>query len=210
MITELLGYSQTYQWYTGQPLNLGKLEYAQFLKNPCIGFKQANDFLEKYDQIESWQAKFRFGGDLTDWKNPNYDGWKGGSNHCLRYSSDRVERLIFNISGQTRTQEQWEADIKCVLKIIKANYQNLKQLYLQPVIGGINNQSNIRSIINHPVILHAIEHVVEQSEWDILRIGAALTMEEAYFSDIIGHLTDDGAKKAKEFMFKFYDSNNEN
>ena len=47
MLTELIGFSQTYQWYAGQPLNIlenGILGFIQFRFDPIRGLKKSLGF----------------------------------------------------------------------------------------------------------------------------------------------------------------------
>ena len=194
-VTEVLGFSQTYQWYTGQPFEFP-------VSDPT--FKPQQMFLDEYEAFANCQARFGFGGDLTKWKDKTFVGYEGHVVHNLTKGRSEITRLIFNVSGETRTVAEWEANIEDVVEILLRKYPNLQDLYLQPVIGGVNATSNIRAVKNQPQITKAIEAVVARSSTGLLKRGAVVQLQNEDFNDMIGHLTSHGAQKAKALIFKFY------
>ena len=194
-VTEILGFSQTYQWYTGQPFEFP-------ISDPT--FKPQKMFLAEYEASANCQARFGFGGDLTKWKDENFVGYEGHVVHNITRVRSEITRLIFNVSGETRTVAEWESDIEEVVEILLKKYPNLQELYLQPVIGGVDATSNVRAVKNHPYIVEAINAVVARSAPGLLRRGAVVQLPNDDFGDMIGHLTSQGAKESKEFVFKFY------
>lgn len=194
-ITEILGFSQTYQWYTGQP-------FAFPISDPTFGPQKI--FLSKYRPFAGCQARFGFGGDLTKWKDPDFIGYTGHVVHNLQQDRTGITRLIFNISGESRTGEDWQGDIENVIEILLGKYPNLAELYLQPVIGGIDPAANVRCVKNHPHILAAIKTIVNRSPHALLKVGAVIELPSEWFSDTIGHLTIAGAEIAKKLIFEFY------
>jgi len=195
MITELLGFSQTYQWYTGQP-------FVFPITDPT--FAPQKKFLAEYPTFANVQARFGFGGDLSRWKDPDFIGYEGHVVHNIINDRTEITRLIFNVSGESRTIDEWMADIKTVIAFLLNKYPNLKEFYLQPVIGGLDNTSPVRSVKNQPTILEAIETVVKKSS-GIIKVGAVVKLESSGFNDSIGHLTMSGALKSRALIFKFYD-----
>ena len=207
MITELLGFSQSYQWYTGYPVQMpgeGAGGPSQFPPNPAAGFQAIQMLLDRYPPIPNWQARFRFGSDLSMWKDKEFDGWQHSLTHNIQQARTEVDRVVFNISGASRPVPQWQADIEAVTQIIHEYYPNLTQLYLQPVIGGNSVSSEIRAIENHPTIVAVVRAIVAQSPNNPVKVGAIVTLNESDFSDRIGHLTENGAKAAKKQIFDFY------
>ena len=207
--TELLGYSQTYQWYTGQPLNLSDnsiINLIRFAFDPTVGNKMAKKILNSFPLKDNWQARFRFGGDLSGWKDINYDGWQSSASHGVRFNTDEIDRLIFNISGKTRKIDKWINDIQVVVEIILSKYPNLSELYLQPVIGCNQDNNKIRASKNHADILFAINKYIENSNNNKLKLGAVFKVNHDEFSDKVGHLTATGANKAKKYIMDFYDN----
>lgn len=193
--TEILGFSQTYQWYTGQP-------FAFPISDPK--FNPQKMFLSKYYGFPNCQARFGFGGDLTKWKDAIFVGHEGHVVHNIRKDRKEITRLIFNVSGESRTIDEWKSDIENVVEILLKKYPNLQELYLQPVIGGVDDKSNIRAVENHPQIVTAINAVVNNSLPSLLKVGAVVKLKNEDFNDMIGHLTINGAQKSKELIFKFY------
>ncbi|MFA4916442.1 MAG: hypothetical protein WC560_07210 [Syntrophales bacterium] len=194
--TEILGYSQTYQWYAGQPF-----EYPITDRT----FKTEKMFLSAYKGFSNCQARFGIGGSITKWKNENYIGYEGHFVHNITKDRKEVTRLIFNIAGGKRPVDEWKSDIEDVLEVLLKKYPNLQELYLQAVIGGFDDNSNIRAVINHPRIVEAINAVVNNSSHGLLRCGAVVKLKSEGFSDTRGHLTSNAAQKSKELMLKFYD-----
>jgi hypothetical protein len=193
--TEILGFSQTYQWYTGQPF-----EYP--ISEPT--FKPQQSFLDSYRSFDHCQARFGFGGDLTKWKDPSFVGYEGHVTHNIMKERDEITRLIFNVSGEARTVAEWKADIEDVVKILIEKYTHLQELALQPVIGGVDYMSHVRAVQNQPQIVVAIHATVNSSAPGLLSTGAIVKLKNEGFSDMIGHLTISGAEEAKERILKFY------
>lgn len=73
------------------------------------------------------------------------------------------EIFTFNVSGESRTVDEWKSDVENVVGILQKKYPNLQDLYLQPVIGGVDERSNVRAVKNHPQIVEAIIAVVDNS-----------------------------------------------
>lgn len=194
-ITEILGFSQTYQWYTGEAFEFP-------VSDPTFSLQKV--FLSQYQVIPNCQARFGFGGDLTRWKDSNFIGYEGHVVHNIKNDRTEIARLIFNVSGEARTADEWEADIEYVVEILLKKYAHIQELDLQPVIGGIDNSSNMQAVKNQPHILEAIDTVIRKSSAGVLKRGAIIRLENDAFNDMIGHLTIIGAQKARELIFKFY------
>jgi hypothetical protein len=191
--TEILGFSQTYQWYTGEPFKFPTSDPT---------FTPQKVFLSKYNTILNCQV--RFGGDLTRWKDPNFVGYEGHVVHNIRKERQEITRLMFNVSGESRIVYEWTADIESAIDILLKKYPHLQELYLQPVIGGVDHTSNVCAVKNQPDIIAAINTVVKNASTGLLKAGAVVRLENEGFSDMIGHLTVSGAQKARELIFKFY------
>jgi hypothetical protein len=194
-VTEILGFSQTYQWYTGQPFEFPTSDPT---------FKPQRTFLSEYKGYSNCQARFGFGGDLTKWKDPGFVGYEGHVTHNITKDRDEVTRLIFNVSGESRTVDEWKSDIEAVVRRLLEKYPSLHELYLQPVVGGVDDKSTVRAVKNHPQIVEAVKLVVSSSSSALLRVGAIVKLRNEDFSDLIGHLTIHGAQTSQETILKFY------
>jgi hypothetical protein len=194
-LTEILGFSQTYQWYAGQPFPFP-------IADPT--FEPQRQFLAAYPAFANCQARFAFGGDLSRWRAADYMGYEGHVTHALTRERREITRLVFNISGETRPVDEWTADIEAVLKTLRQKYPNLEELYLQPVIGGVDDRSGVRAVKNHPAITEAVSAVVGRSAPGLLKVGAVVKLEAEAFTDLIGHITVPGAMKAREMILRFY------
>ncbi len=198
MKTEILGISQTYQWYLGESFDFPITDFT---------FKKEKDILSTYREIKNCQARFGFGGDLTKWKDFNYEGYESLIKHNILFEKNEIERLIFTVSGETRNLDNWVIDIKSVTEIILSKYPYLNNLYLQPVIGGDDNNSEIRAVKNQPTIVEAIEIVISESNNSILKSGFDCKIQTHFFSDNLGHLTFEGALHVQNILYNFYNFN---
>src|SRR6266487_70884 len=77
--TEVLGFSQTMQWYFGAP------GYPSFVSLAGPG---------------QWQLRWEGGGDVGNWADPNYSGWTSQYlvTGCSQGSAN-PDRVLFNITG---------------------------------------------------------------------------------------------------------------
>ena len=194
--TEVLGFSQSYQWYAGQPIEFPPSDPT---------FKLEKMFLATYKGTSNCQARFGFGGDLTKWKDLSFIGYEGHISHNITKDRNEITRLIFNVSGEPRKVNEWKSDIETVVEILLSKYLSLQELYLQPIIGGVDENSNVRAVKNQPKIVEAIQNVVSDSPLSLLRIGSVVQLGNEDFSDMIGHLTFTGAQKARKLLLSFYD-----
>ena len=109
--SEMLGFSETAQWYDG--------------------------FIAAVPDPGSWQLRWTSGGSVDLWANPNYNGWSGGAltTHCRNGASP--DRVVLNISGDYQTDPNWwAAETSQVISIVHSRYPNVRQIALQPVVGG--------------------------------------------------------------------------
>jgi hypothetical protein len=57
------------------------------------------------------QARFGFGGDLTRWKDANFVGYEGHVVHNITKDRKEITRLIFNVSGESRTVDETKISV---------------------------------------------------------------------------------------------------
>lgn len=109
MITELLGFSQSLQWYTGFPVQLpreGIGVTVQSQLNPATGFLTIQVLLDRFPPILNWQARFRFGRDLSMWKEKEFDGWLHPLTHNVQRVRTEINRFILNLKRVSRSVPQ--------------------------------------------------------------------------------------------------------
>ncbi len=164
--TQVIGFSQTNQWYSA-------------------GFESAVD-------NSRWQLLWNSGASINRWADPNYEGWSRSLVSPCSQGQGSPDRVLLTISGDFQSDpNRWAQQINAVIAVIRDKYPRVRQIILQPVVGGPNNgpcQFNdqvVRASSNHPVIDAAIALVASGS------VAAGLSPEVrtcADYSDAIGHL----------------------
>ncbi|MCI0366446.1 MAG: hypothetical protein L0219_21495, partial [Phycisphaerales bacterium] len=165
--TQVIGFSQTNQWYTA-------------------GFESAVD-------NSRWQLLWNGGASINLWADPNYEGWSRSLVSPCGQGQGSPDRVLLTISGDFQNDPNWWAQqINAVIAVIRSKYPRVRQIILQPVVGGPNNGQClfngqvVRASSNHPVIDAAIALVAGGS------VMAGLSPEVrscADYSDATGHLT---------------------
>lgn len=142
--TQVLGYSQTRQWYLDSP------DFEQVVGN------------------DQWELLWRKGAGLR-WENPSYAGWSDPVvSPCAERSRD-PDRVVLTV-GASRCA----TDVSCIatgirnsVATIRLKYPNVEQFLLQPVVGGPGHSLcytidgvMIRAAYQHPFMDEAIAGVV--------------------------------------------------
>jgi hypothetical protein len=184
--TEVIGFSQTYQWYFG-----GSPSYDQFLSQLPPG---------------STQLRWEGGAAIDSWADPTFTGWTSlGSSACTRNSSN-PDRVVITITAGAFVSDVgwWRQEISAVIANVKSRYSNVRTIFLQPVVGGPgngicyfngNSADPVRASWNHPYIDQAIGGLVG----GVVVAGPSPEVRTcADYADDIGHLTDgtDGGRGA--------------
>jgi hypothetical protein len=175
--TEVLGFSQTGMWY------LDVAEGGGGTFEPLVGNGQ-------------WQLRaYQSAG--VQWQDPNFAGWTAPNalfSPCTVNSSnpDRV-LLTISVPSGLPTLSQWVTDITAEVATIRSKYSNVRQIILQPVVGGPNNTVcylngvPVHASQEHPTIDQAIA-IVAQDAPD-LAVGFSPTVRTcADYADTTGHL----------------------
>lgn len=166
--TELLGFSQTGQWF------------ASFA-------------------APGWQARIQPGASVEKWIDADFGGWDAflRSRHCSR---EEVDRLVFTISGSGRSTADWAMDLEALVPVIVAKYPAVRQIVLQPVVGGPagtecrHNGETVRAYQNHPIIDAAIEQVVAAGGGLVVAGASPEVVQCSQYGDRLGHLTPTGGR----------------
>ena len=187
---EVIGFSQTYQWYFGGPPS-----YDQFLTQM---------------PPRSTQLRWRGGASIDAWADPNFGGWTDGvaSASCASGSAN-PDRIVLTISGEFHSDVAWWHDqIAQAVANARARYSGLRTIYLQPVVGGPNHAAcyvggnQVRATYNEPYISQAITRLVNEGVgvW-----GAnPLVQSCSDYADDIGHLADSGRVSVATSVGAFY------
>jgi hypothetical protein len=188
--TEVLGFSQTNNWFT---------EGGNF--EPTVG--DAN-----------WQESWYSGGSIDLWAgSPNGAPWYAALLSACASGSTAPDRVIVNASGAYNTDPQWWANqMNSVVQYLVSNTANprqwssVRQIVLQSVVGGPNGQQCSttdtqpavqfginRASYNFPYINRGIDLVVANYPGLVVH-GIAPTVDScADYADGVGHLSP-GAK----------------
>jgi hypothetical protein len=175
---EIIGFSQTMQWYFGG---------------------SGNEFRAQMSPGAT-QLRWAGGAAIDSWADPGF--WPGLSNACSSGSA-APDRVVLNISGGHNSDVGWWRDqTRQAVANVRRHHPGLQTVYLQPVVGGPGhgacfiNGVQVRATFNEPFIAQAIDQLVAEG------VGAwganPLAHSCADFADDIGHLTD-AAKGAIAF-----------
>ncbi|HXJ37165.1 MAG TPA: hypothetical protein VMS22_24315 [Candidatus Eisenbacteria bacterium] len=199
--TEILGFSQSLMWHETP-------EFQQHITDA------------------RWQMRFRAGGDVDVWADPNADAWNPPVDaECLgsglvtlctpcAQDSDSPDRVIITITshGYDTDVQMWAQRIRAAVATIRAKHPQVKQIVLQPVVGGPGHAvcpypgapQGVRASFNHPYIDQAIAIVVG----DAPDIAAGYSPEVrtcADYQDDVGHLVPDARGPIGDVIGQFYD-----
>jgi hypothetical protein len=186
--TEILGFSQTLQWHE-------TIEFQQQIVDA------------------RWQGRFRAGGDVDLWSDPNADAWSApvrascsGAGLVFMCSpcasgSAAPDRVLFTITLQAYESnvQVWVQKIRAAIATIRLRRPQVRQIVLQPVVGGPNHTVcpypgqplGVRASYNHPYVAQAIAQVVNDSP-DLVAGISPVVQSCAAYADDVGHLTPAG------------------
>ncbi len=198
--TELIGFSQTLMW------------------------EETTDFQQRVDDAH-WQVRFRSGGDIDVWGDPTSDAWNAPvrttcqnagqialCSPCAQGSSS-PDRVVLTITshGYDSDVAMWETRIRTAIATIRQEHRQVRQIVLQPVVGGPNgavcptpaNRQGVRASFNHPYIDQAIAIVVRDSP--DLAAGISPEVQScSNYSDDVGHLTTAGRAFVGQAVGQYY------
>lgn len=180
--TEVIGFSQTRQWYEA-------------------GFEEA------VGNPEAWRLRALGGASVDRWAAPDFRGWSEVVGGCAEEEPDRV---VFTITGAGRPPEGWAEAVLRVVDNIRNRYRGVEQIVLQPVVGGPNDEScpasggrPVRASANHPTIDRAIAQVVGG---DVVAGASPVVSDCSHFADQLGHLSAEGSREVAEALADYYRS----
>ena len=168
--TQVIGFSQTNQWFSGSP-----------------------DFEEVVNDGR-WQLLWKGGSSIDLWADPEFAGWSQALvSPCARRSGS-PDRVVLTISGDRQLNpEVWAAQIQEAIYTVEEFYPRIRQIVLQPVVGGPDdslcrrNRTPVRATVNHPVIDEAIQQVVGGK---VVAGFSPEVMDCSDYRDVKGHLSN--------------------
>jgi hypothetical protein len=184
--TEVIGYSQTSNWYS----------------------VDVPDGFESTIVDARYQLRYELGAAVHYWADPAFGGWSGapyspcaaGSATPDRVVMDVTEDFFINDGDPAHDQSQVLNDVRAVIATIQQKHPAVLAIYLQPVVGGPGGTTQcsitghvIRASANHPYI----KSVIAQAIGGIVQAGPSPTVRTCadYEDDglYVGHLSA-GAK----------------
>ncbi len=198
--TEVLGFSQSYQWYSGPRVADAVAPAAPGEARGRAGGRMSQP---PADFLPGWQGRFSPGAAVELWTDPDYRGWTGASVSPSRCEQGDVDRVLFQVSGAARDVDEWASDVQKVVALIQQKYPKVREILLMPVVGAPEGQcQNVRAASNYPSVVAAIGQVAGQG---IVRAGAAPVVADcSWFMDGMGHLTADAAAAVKRQLQEYY------
>ena len=109
--TQVLGFSQSMEWYAG----LSLADYVDRNARPDLSALDPDAFLP------AWQGRFFMGAAVERWTDPDFAGWSGPDRLAhetpARCGRDEVDRVVFNVSGAARSPDAWAAAVDSVADV---------------------------------------------------------------------------------------------
>ena len=182
--TEVIGSSQTAQWFTGT--------------------------LEGADEREraTWQLRSETNATLTDWSDPEFEGWARLASPPCGRGSAAPGRVILVIGGPFGTDTAaWQREIRRALPSIRERYPAGTVFSLQPEVGGPRHARCqvsggwVVSSISHPAVDYVIGDVTASG------FSAGASPEVAgcnEFLDTRGRLVSSAAVSIGRSVLGFY------
>jgi len=181
--TEVIGYSQTREWFT-------------------TGF-------QSLAQAGAWQLRAVDGASVDQWASLDFPGWNNSNvtERCAQ-SASQPDRVVLDISDDYHTDVGWWVQqARLAIGNVRHNRPSVRQIVLQPVVGGpggaqcpMNGKIN-RASFNHPYIDQAIDQLVGG---DVVRGPDPTVSSCADYKDDIGHMTDAAATAVGQRIAAFY------
>jgi hypothetical protein len=159
----------------------------------------------------AWQLR-AYAGAGVSWQDPNFAGWSTVPYSRCAQGSSAPDRVLLTISTPTGnpTVTWWVTNIRAEIATIRSKYPNVRQIVLQPVVGGPNNtvcnyggnpSDPVHASLIHPTIDQAIAQVVGGS----VIAGMSPTVRTcADYMDNTGHLQVSARPAIGSIIGQFY------
>jgi len=190
--TEVLGFSQTGMWY----LDVADGGGGTF--EPLVG-------------DSTWQLRAYMGAGVS-WQDPNFAGWTSPPHSPCAQNSANPDRVLLTISTPTGmpTVDWWATNIRAEITTIRSKYSNLREIILQPVVGGPNNgvcyfQGNPGDPVHASVIHPTIDRAIAQVAIGDVVVGMSPEVRTcADYMDNTGHLLESARPAIGTRIGQFY------
>ncbi|MEM9190384.1 MAG: hypothetical protein AAGF12_14460 [Myxococcota bacterium] len=149
---------------------------------------------------DRWQLLWNGGAGVDQWQNSGYVGWTRSVISPCATASGAPDRVLLSVSGPYGDDEMaWATAIQATIAQIRAKLPSVRQIVLQPVVGGPMHQGCmqgcglVRASWQHAHIDAAIARVVGG---DVVAGFSPEVRTCADYRDGLGHLTSAGAEAA--------------
>jgi len=211
-----------------------------FISGYGEGWYVAPNYTLNFEKIvgnDTWQLLWDSGHGVDQWQNPNAEGWSKWRNRehpffdsACTVNSATPDRIIFSISaGYGSDEDAWRRNIEAAITTIIGQIPSVKQLVLQPVVGGPNHETcpctpqmentitgcsygpNVRASWQHTHIDNAIAILLQDVRSGAINPGREIISGYSPevrscndYLDGIGHLTTDGADAVGKSIGQYY------
>jgi hypothetical protein len=195
--------------------DVSEAQTSGFTCTEVIGFSQTNQWFSTAQSIAGdsrWQLLWEGGGATRYWGDPSYSGWSNPIQSPCTSSSRTPDRVILNVTRDeyNNNVSVYVTDIRNAINTIRAKYPSVRQIVLQPVIGGANEtacpwngaQFNaVRASYNHPYIDQAINQTVGGI---VIRGIDQHVRTCGDYADDIGHLNSSAITPIGQSIGRYY------
>jgi hypothetical protein len=195
--TQFIGFSVTTSWFS----NAGGFQAVTAL-----------------DQSR-YQLMWAGGGAVHYWADPTYPGWTFGVSNPTPCALNSLapDRVVMDITEDFYIDDpvnggvaRVATDIRNVIATIRSKYPSVRQIYLEPIVGGpgLDTCGRVRAAVNHPYLKQAIDQVIAGGVGFDVRRGPDPTVQNCtQYVDSVGHLDSPGQQAAGQFMGNWYAAN---
>lgn len=176
----------------------------KFVSNLVIGASQTKLWYRGFESVvedDQWELLSRWNSSVRQWADSNYIGWSQRPHSPTAVRSGDPDRVVFvmscDLNGDgdiaTCAEQLWKA-----VHTIRRKYVNVKQIVLQPSVGGPNGGICLRPSGNvavmaseaNSVTISAINYVVYADKSGTVFAGPAPRIRQCSdYSDHIGHFS---------------------
>jgi hypothetical protein len=188
--TEVIGFSQTNQWYTGGEANPTPSPFEDIVPD------------------DAWQLRWLEGAEARIIANPAWPAWQQAPISAC--TAGPVDRAILTVTGSRGDDVSgWQIDIRAAVDRIRIEIPTVEIILLQPVVGGPDGQvcssgtERVRAEYQHPYIWEAIVDVA-LDEPDVFTGMAPRVDQCDDFRDGRGHLTEDASVRVGASVGEYY------
>lgn len=190
-----------------------------FVSNLVIGASQTKQWYKGFERVvkdDQWELLWRWNSSVRQWANDNYIGWRQRPQSPAAVRSGDPDRVVFVFSCEMTGDDDVTTcaeQIRKVIDTIRRKYVNVKQIVLQPSVGGPNggiclrppgNVTVMASEINS-ITISAINSVLSADRTGLVVAGPTPHVRRCQdYSDEIGHFGPAVARQIGRMIGTYY------